>query len=126
MNLANMNLLTLSMLLPLLGTAALAFVPKTNVLLTKQIALATTLLVAVAGIAMTISFDFNKTGFQFVESREWIPAFGIKYALGVDGIALVLILMSVVLTPIVVIAGWNESEGGRWSPKVFYSLLLVL
>ena len=34
--------------------------------------------------------------------------------------------MSVVLTPIVVIAGWNESEGGRWSPKVFYSLLLVL
>ena len=126
MNLANMNVLTLSMLLPLLGTAALAFVPKTNVLLTKQIALATTVLVAVAGIAMTISFDFNKTGFQFVESREWIPAFGIKYALGVDGIALVLILMSVVLTPIVVIAGWNESEGGRWSPKVFYSLLLVL
>jgi NADH-quinone oxidoreductase subunit M len=75
---------------------------------------------------MTISFDFNKSGFQFVESREWIPAFGIKYALGVDGIALVLILMSVLLTPIVVIAGWNESEGGRWSAKVFYSLLLVL
>ena len=114
------------MLLPLLGTVALAFVPKTNLLLTKQIALATTALVAVVGIAMTISFDFGATGFQFVESREWIPAFGIKYALGVDGIALVLILMSVLLTPIVVIAGWNESEGGRWSPKVFYSLLLVL
>jgi len=126
MNLANLNLLTLSMLLPLLGTVALAFVPKTNALLTKQIALATTVLVAVVGIAMTISFDFGATGFQFVESREWIPAFGIKYALGVDGIALVLILMSVLLTPIVVIAGWNESEGGRWSPKVFYSLLLVL
>ena len=126
MNLANLNLLTLSMLLPLLGTVALAFVPKTNALLTKQIALATTLLVAVVGIAMTISFDFGATGFQFVESRAWIPAFGIKYALGVDGIALVLILMSVLLTPIVVIAGWNESEGGRWSAKVFYSLLLVL
>ena len=114
------------MLLPLLGTAALAFVPKANVLLTKQIALATTVLVAAVGIYMTVKFDFNVKGFQFVESREWIPAFGIKYALGVDGIALVLILMSVVLTPIVVIAGWNESEGGRWSPKVFYSLLLVL
>ena len=92
MNLADMNLLTLSMLLPLLGTAALAFVPKTNVLLTKQIAFATTVLVAVVGIYMTISFDFRAQGFQFVESREWIPAFGIKYALGVDGIALVLIL----------------------------------
>jgi len=126
MNLNNMNLLTLSMLLPLLGTIALAFAPKTNALLTKQIALVTTVLVAVVGIAMTVSFDFGATGFQFVESREWIPTFGIKYALGVDGIALVLILMSVLLTPIVVIAGWNESEGGRWSPKVFYSLLLVL
>ena len=114
------------MLLPLVGTAALAFVPKANVLLTKQIALATTVLVAAVGIYMTVKFDFNVKGFQFVESREWIPTFGIKYALGVDGIALVLILMSVVLTPIVVIAGWNESEGGRWSPKVFYSLLLVL
>jgi NADH-quinone oxidoreductase subunit M len=126
MNFANMNWLTLSMLLPLLGTAALAFTPKGNVLLTKQIALATTVLVAVVGILMTINFDFKKSGFQFVESRPWIPAFGINYALGVDGIALVLILMSVLLTPIVVIAGWNESEGGRWSAKTFYSLILVL
>ena len=126
MNLANMNLLTLSMLLPLLGTAALAFTPKTSVLLTKQIALATTVLVALVGILMTVRFDFNATGFQFVESRPWIPAFGINYALGIDGIALVLILMSVLLTPIVVIAGWNESEGGRWSAKTFYSLILVL
>jgi NADH-quinone oxidoreductase subunit M len=126
MNLANMNWLTLSMLLPLLGTAALAFTPKGNVLLTKQIALATTVLVAVVGILMTINFDFNAPGFQFVESRPWIPAFGINYALGVDGIALVLILMSVLLTPVVVIAGWNESEGGRWSAKTYYSLILVL
>jgi NADH-quinone oxidoreductase subunit M len=50
---------------------------------------------------MTISFDFNKSGFQFVESREWIPAFGIKYALGVDGIALVLILMIIIQIAIV-------------------------
>jgi NADH-quinone oxidoreductase subunit M len=125
-NLADMNILSFLMLLPLIGTAFIALAPKTNVIFTKQIALVTTALVAVVGIYMTISFDFNAKGFQFVESREWIPAFGIKYALGVDGIALVLILMSVLLTPIVVVAGWNESEGGRWSPKVFYSLLLVL
>jgi NADH-quinone oxidoreductase subunit M len=126
MNLADMNLLTLSMLLPLLGTAALALVPKTNVLLTKQVALTTTILVALVGVVMVAEFDFSKPGFQFVESRPWIPAFGINYALGVDGIALVLILMSVLLTPIVVVAGWHESEGGRWSTKTFYSLILVL
>ncbi|MEJ6607112.1 MAG: NADH-quinone oxidoreductase subunit M [Candidatus Planktophila sp.] len=121
-----MNLLTFSMVLPLVGIAVLVFIPKSKVLLTKQIALITTLLVAAVGIYMTISFDLGDTAFQFVESREWIPAFGIKYALGVDGIALILILMSVLLTPVVVIAGWNESEDGRWSPKVFYSLILVL
>ena len=126
MNLADMNLLTLSMLLPLLGAAALALVPKTNALLTKQVALATTILVALVGVVMVAEFDFSKPGFQFVESRPWIPAFGINYALGVDGIALVLILMSVLLTPIVVVAGWHESEGGRWSTKTFYSLILVL
>ena len=126
MNLADMNLLTFSMLLPLLGTAAIAFVPKTNVLLTKQVALATTILVALVGVLMVAEFDFGKSGFQFVESRPWIPAFGINYALGVDGIALVLILMSVLLTPVVVVAGWHESEGGRWSTKTFYSLILVL
>lgn len=126
MNLVDMNLLTFSMLLPLLGTAALAFVPKTNVLLTKQVALATTILVALVGVLMVNEFDFGKSGFQFVESRPWIPAFGINYALGVDGIALVLILMSVLLTPVVVVAGWHESEGGRWSTKTFYSLILVL
>ncbi|MDA2992986.1 MAG: hypothetical protein O3B10_02365, partial [Actinomycetota bacterium] len=62
MNLADMNLLTFSMLLPLLGTAALAFVPKTNVLLTKQVALATTILVALVGVLMVNEFDFGKSG----------------------------------------------------------------
>jgi NADH-quinone oxidoreductase subunit M len=45
---------------------------------------------------------------------------------GVDGIALVLILMTALLTPIVVLAGWNESQGGRWSTKTFYILILIL
>ena len=46
--------------------------------------------------------------------------------MGVDGIALVLILMSVILAPVVILAGWHESEGGRWGVKTFYILILVL
>jgi len=45
---------------------------------------------------------------------------------GIDGISLVLILLSTVLVPIVVLATWNESDGGRWSVKTFYVLILVL
>ena len=114
------------MLLPILGTLLIAVIPTDQVLRIKQAALATTLLVAVTGILTWINFDSSNTAFQFVQSVSWIPSFGINYAVGVDGLSLVLILMSVLLAPIVVLAGWNESEGGRWSAKVFYILILVL
>jgi NADH-quinone oxidoreductase subunit M len=121
-----MNALTTMMLLPLIGSLLVAVIPSDQVLRIKQAALATTLLVAISGVLSWIKFDSSNTDLQFVESAKWIPSFGINYAVGVDGLAIVLIVMSVLLAPIVVLAGWNESEGGRWSPKVFYILILVL
>jgi NADH-quinone oxidoreductase subunit M len=121
-----MNYLTLIMAIPLVGAALIATLPQTKALLAKQFALGTTLIAALATIVMTINFDRRVTDLQFVESYDWIKAFGIKYAVGVDGIALVLILMTALLTPVVVLAGWNESQGGRWSTKTFYILILVL
>ena len=121
-----MNYLTLIMAIPLLGAALIATLPQSKSLLAKQFALGTTLIAAVATIFMTTKFERSNTSLQFVESYDWIKAFGIKYAVGVDGIALVLIVMTALLTPIVVLAGWNESEGGRWSTKTFYILILVL
>jgi len=61
-----------------------------------------------------------------VQSNSWISAFNINFAVGVDGISLVLILLSTILVPIVVLATWNESEGGRWGVKTFYVLILIL
>ena len=121
-----MNYLTLIMAIPLVGAALIATLPQTRSLLAKQFALGTTLIAALATIVMTINFDRAVTDLQFVESYDWIKAFGIKYSVGVDGIALVLILMTALLTPIVVLAGWNESQGGRWSTKTFYILILIL
>jgi NADH-quinone oxidoreductase subunit M len=79
-----------------------------------------------ATIAMAVGFERDNVELQFVEKYSWIPSFGINYALGVDAIALVLILMSTILAPVVVLAGWNEAHGGRWSVKTFYILILVL
>jgi len=121
-----MNYLTLIMAIPLVGAALIATLPQAKSLLAKQLALGTTLVAAVATILMTVNFERANTDLQFVESYDWIKAFGIKYAVGVDGIALVLILMTALLTPIVVLAGWNESDNGRWSTKTFYILILVL
>jgi NADH-quinone oxidoreductase subunit M len=121
-----MSSLTLLGILPLVGALLIAVIPAEQVLRVKQAALGTTILVAISAIMMWLNFDESNTAFQFVQSAEWIPSFGINYAVGVDGLSLVLILLAVLLTPIVVLAGWNESEGGRWSAKVFYILILVL
>jgi len=119
------SLVTLG-LLPLLGAVLVAVLPSENVQRIKQAALASTILTAIFGLYIATQFVAKDTAFQFVQKNEWIPSFAINFSVGVDGLALVLIVMSVVLTPIVVLAGWNESEGGRWSAKVFYILILVL
>ncbi len=121
-----MNSLTILGLLPLVGSAALFLLPKGSDLLAKQVALGASIVVAIAGLGMAFSFDRSATGFQFVEKHQWIPAFGINYALGVDGISLLLILLALVLTPIVILACWHEAAGGRWSVKNFFGLILIL
>lgn len=121
-----MSILTTLELLPLVGVIAIAFTPKTNSRAPKQIALGISILVAIISALMATQFQKSATGFQFVESRSWIANFGINYAVGVDGIALILILLTTVLVPVVIVAGWNESESGRWSSKVFYILILIL
>ncbi len=98
-------------------------------LLAKQLALFFTL--ATLAIAIVVAFRFKPGGpqFQFTETYRWIPQFGVHYAVGVDGIALVLVLMSVVLMPVVVLASWNDADatgGARHSVQTYFSLMLVL
>ncbi len=114
------------LLLPLIGSGVIAALPAGRTLLAKQVALGTSVLTAILGIAMALQFDRGVGTFQFVESHEWITSFGVKYGLGIDGTGLVLILMALILAPIVILASWNEGEGGRFSQKAFFALLLVL
>ena len=121
-----MSSLTILGLLPLLGSAALFLLPKDRELLAKQVALGVSILVAISGLLMATSFVRGQSTLQFVEKYSWIPAFGINYGLGVDGMALLLILLALILTPIVMLACWYEADGGRWSVKTFFALLLIL
>ncbi|MEI7548957.1 MAG: NADH-quinone oxidoreductase subunit M [Actinomycetes bacterium] len=114
------------LLLPLIGSAVVAGLPAGRTLLAKQIALGTSMLTALLGVAMALQFDRALGTFQFVESHEWITSFGVKYGLGIDGTGLVLILMALILAPIVILASWNEGQGGRFSQKAFFALLLIL
>jgi NADH-quinone oxidoreductase subunit M len=121
-----MNLLTTIGVLPLIAALVIAFLPKTNQELIKKVAFVATALIALASLLLATGFDRAQTGFQFTQSTSWISAFNINYAVGIDGISLVLILLSTILVPIVILATWHESDVGRWGSKVFYILILVL
>ncbi len=114
--------------IPLVGATGIALLPKDRPELAKRAALGTTLLTLVFTVAMAARFDTGSGAarFQFGENVRWIPAFGIHYALGVDGIALVLLLMTVVLWPIVVLASWSECETTKRNPKVYLAWLVAM
>src|SRR6266581_4833042 len=63
-------------------------------------------------VAMAVKFSPGGPAFQFVEIHQWIPQFGVHYAVGVDGIALVLIGMTAVLMPVVILASWHDADPG--------------
>ena len=88
-----MSILTVLELIPLIGALIVGFGPKDNSKIIKQIALTTSLVVAILSLWMWTQFDTAKVGFQFVESRSWISAFNINYAVGIDGMALALIVI---------------------------------
>ena len=86
-------------------------------------------------IAMAVGFKPGGARFQFTQVYQWIPQFGVHYAVGADGIALVLILMTTILMPVVVLASWNDADGSaspageappKRSVKTYFVLLLVL
>jgi NADH-quinone oxidoreductase subunit M len=70
-------------------------------------ALVVTLLTAVCSIPLYTGFDASTANYQFLEKIPWIPSFNINYALGVDGISLLLVLMTTFLTPLCILCSWQ-------------------
>jgi NADH-quinone oxidoreductase subunit M len=119
---SNFPWLTVAGAIPLVGAVAIALTPgrsapgspadrRARDLLVKRIALVFSLITLGVTIAMAVQYKTGGPRFQFTQTYQWIPQFGVHYAVGVDGIALVLILMTVVLMPVVLLASWNDVEG---------------
>ncbi len=102
--------LTVIGLVPLLGALVLAALPRGAHHLHKMVALGTSLVVLALTIVMCAAFDPAGDRFQFVQAYDWIPAFGVQYAVGADGIALVLIALIAVLVPVVILASWHDAD----------------
>jgi NADH-quinone oxidoreductase subunit M len=110
--------------LPLVGGLVVALLPGRGSL-HKTLSLA----VSLAVLALTVVLALQYTpggGMQFVEEVEWISLFGAHYALGLNGIGLLMIVLTAILTPVVILASWNDAEGGRWSVRSFFAWMLIL
>lgn len=124
-------MLTVLGAIPLVGALVIALLPKGSAALARPIALGTSLVALAFGVNVAMAFDWSggEAKYQFSETYSWIPQFGVSYALGVDGIALALILMSLVLVPICLLAAWDDVEtdtdnAGR--VKLYFALMLIL
>lgn len=130
-------LLTVMLVVPLVGAAVIWLLPSGSSRLARPVALGTSLLTLVLALVAWARFDNaggGDSGYQLTETHSWIPQFGVSYALGVDGIALSLIVMAAILTPICLLAAWNDLEGAEDADtvahgkreKTYFALMLVL
>jgi NADH-quinone oxidoreductase subunit M len=111
---------------PAVGAAVVAALPRGREETAKQAALGVSLLVLLLAVLATVAFDAGGERFQLTTSVSWIPDFGVDFALGVDGIALVMLLLIGVLVPVVVLASWRDEPTGHRSMKTFFAWLLLL
>jgi NADH-quinone oxidoreductase subunit M len=110
MNAAGFPLLSLVTWLPLVGGAVILSIRGDEATVASNArwtALWTSLIVFVLSLVLWARFDPTDPGFQFVETAAWLPQWGITYKLGVDGISVLFVLLSTLLTPICILASWE-------------------
>ena len=116
--------LTVLIVVPLVGAVLTAAVPRFGTaVLAKQVALLVSVVTLVVGILIATQYDAGD-GMQLTETHTWIEALGVHYALGVDGLGLLMILLTVALVPIVLVASWHEADDR--SPAAFFAWALAL
>ncbi|HET6395517.1 MAG TPA: NADH-quinone oxidoreductase subunit M [Pseudoxanthomonas sp.] len=116
------HLLSVLIWLPILG-GALVLALGNRAAAARWTALAVALATLVVSLGLLTGFDYANPGMQFVERHAWIPAYGIHYNLGADGISVALILLTTIVTPLTLIGAWSAIQK-RVSQYVAAFLLL--
>ena len=107
-----MGPITLTVLTPLVGALLLALAPRSRDRDVRAVGLVVALATFAASLWLLASFDRTQPDLQLVESLTWIPTIGARFAFAVDGVSLVLILLTTFLVPLVLVASWR-SVGDR-------------
>jgi len=113
MNAAGFPILSLLTFLPLLGAGIILMVRGDEAVVASNArwtALWTSLITFVLSLVLWAQFDKSSADYQFMESVSWLPDFGIAYTMGVDGISVLFVLLSTLLTPLCILASWTSVQ----------------
>src|SRR5271167_906379 len=111
--------------LPIAGALLLLAVPgeARHQALIHKVALIVSLLVFAETVLLWARFNPMTADFQFVERHAWIPSFGISYTVGVDGVSLLLLVLTGFLTPLALLSSW---ESVNRNTRAFCAFVLLL
>jgi len=117
--------LTLAVFIPAVGMAIVLFIPKAEERLIKIATLLTTLVTFAVGIGILARFDYDAPKLQFNVNESWIDVIHSRYHMGIDGISLPMLVLSMFISVLVVIYSWNHFPEPH-NPKGFLALVLLL
>ncbi|SEJ14168.1 NADH-quinone oxidoreductase subunit M [Demequina mangrovi] len=118
-------ILTVMVALPAVGAAVLWALPSGARERVREIALGITVLELALAVALFVQFDTAAAGdIQFSETYSWIPQIGASWALGVNGIGLLMVVLAAILTPLAVLAGWWEDRDADRRTRYLALILL--
>ena len=123
-----LSLITVVLFLPMVGLTILLFLNgKTQVENIKWTALGTSIVTFLASLLLWAGYDANNPGLQFVERMAWIPQYGISYYVGIDGLSLLLVILTTFIMPLAILSSFRShifEERGR--EKLYYIFMLLL
>jgi NADH-quinone oxidoreductase subunit M len=106
----NNYLLTLILLLPFVGGLLLLLINKSKENLIRYLGLGISVLAFILSLFLYFGFDLRKADFQFTYKLSWIPNLNVSYHVGIDGISLLLILLTTFITPLTLISSWSSIQ----------------
>ena len=119
----NWPLLSLLIWLPIFGGALVLALGERRAQAARWVSLAVALAVFLLSLPLFAGFDYAAVGLQFVERREWIPAYDIQYHLGADGISVALIVLTTLTTALVLVGAWTAIDR---RVNQYYAAMLIL
>lgn len=125
---SSLSLTTVTLFLPMVGLTILLFMNEERSKdAIRWTALGFSIATFVASLVMALNFDNSIAGLQMAQRNDWLPTLGVSYFVGVDGLSLLLVLLTTIIMPIAILASFDSGvlkERGR--EKLYYVLMMLL